>query len=107
ALLRIEERTERQNYYALLEAAGIRAPRAVAGPDAIERLSIVKLPHATRRLERGFFTAASPAEYRAKVDRLVARGTIAAADLAAARIEEYILGPVFNFNYFFSPARPP
>ena len=106
ALLRIEERTERRNYYALLEAAGIRTPRPIPGPEAIDRLAMVKLPHATRRLERGFFTAASPEEYRAKADRLIARGTIAAADLATARIEEYILGPVFNFNYFFSPLVP-
>jgi 5-formaminoimidazole-4-carboxamide-1-(beta)-D-ribofuranosyl 5'-monophosphate synthetase len=106
ALLRIEERSERENYYTLLESAGIAIPKKVAGPEAIDRLSIVKLPHATRRLERGFFTVASPAEYRAKVDRLVARGTVDPADLAAARIEEYVLGPVFNFNFFFSPLVP-
>ena len=106
ALLRIEERSERENYYTLLERAGIRAPRKIASPDAIDRLAIVKLPHATRRLERGFFTVASPAEYRAKVDRLVARGTVAPADLETARIEEYVLGPVFNFNFFFSPLVP-
>ncbi len=105
-LLRIEERTERENYYSLLEAAHIPFPRAIAGPAAIDRLAIVKLPHASRRLERGFFTAASPAEYRAKVERLVARGTVAPSDLEAARIEEYVLGPVFNFNYFFSPLVP-
>jgi len=105
-LLRIEERTERENYYTLLEAAGIPIPRALPGPDAIDGLSIVKLPHATRRLERGFFTAATPAEYRQKVERLVARGTVAPADLATARIEEYVLGPVFNFNFFFSPLLP-
>jgi 5-formaminoimidazole-4-carboxamide-1-(beta)-D-ribofuranosyl 5'-monophosphate synthetase len=103
AMLRIEERSERENYYTLLEAAGIPIPQAVAGPDAIEGLCIVKLPHATRRLERGFFTAASPAEYRAKVERLQARGVVAPADLAHARIERYVLGPVFNFNFFFSP----
>jgi 5-formaminoimidazole-4-carboxamide-1-(beta)-D-ribofuranosyl 5'-monophosphate synthetase len=106
ALLRIEERTERENYYTLLEAAGIRTPKAIASPDAIDRLAMVKLPHATRRLERGFFTAASPAEYRAKSEALLARGTIAAADLPHARIEEYVLGPVFNFNFFFSPLAP-
>jgi 5-formaminoimidazole-4-carboxamide-1-(beta)-D-ribofuranosyl 5'-monophosphate synthetase len=105
-LLRIEERSERENYYTLLERAGIRSPRKVAGPEAIDRLSIVKVPHAKRRLERGFFTAASPEEYRTKADRLVARGTIAPADLAEARIEEYTLGPVFNFNFFFSPLVP-
>jgi 5-formaminoimidazole-4-carboxamide-1-(beta)-D-ribofuranosyl 5'-monophosphate synthetase len=106
ALLRVEERSERENYYTLLERAGIRAPRKIASPDAIDRLAIVKLPHATRRLERGFFTVASSAEYRAKVDRLVARGTVAPADLETARIEEYVLGPVFNFNFFFSPLVP-
>ncbi len=105
-MLRIEERTERENYYRLLEAAGIPAPRAIASPDAIDRLAIVKLPHARRRLERGFFTAASPEEFRAKSARLIERGTITAPDLAAARIEEYVLGPVFNFNFFFSPLVP-
>ena len=103
ALLRIEERTERENYYTLLEKAGIRIPRAFPTPDAIDRLAMVKLPHATRRLERGFFTVASPEEYRTKSEALIARGTITAADLATARIEEYVLGPVFNFNFFFSP----
>ena len=106
AMLRIEERSERENYYALLEAAGIPTPRAVPGPDAIERLSIVKLPHATRRLERGFFTAASPQEYQKKSRALLALGTIAPDDLVGARIEEYVLGPVFNFNFFFSPLVP-
>jgi len=106
SLLRIEERTERENYYTLLQKAGIPTPTRLAGPDAIDRLAIVKLPHATRRLERGFFTAASPKEYREKTERLLARGTILPEDLRTARIEEYILGPVFNFNYFFSPLVP-
>jgi 5-formaminoimidazole-4-carboxamide-1-(beta)-D-ribofuranosyl 5'-monophosphate synthetase len=106
AMLRIEERSERENYYSLCAAAGIPIPRAFSGPDAIDRLAIVKLPHATRRLERGFFTAASPAEFREKRATLLARGTIAESDLAAARIEEYVLGPVFNFNFFFSPLVP-
>jgi 5-formaminoimidazole-4-carboxamide-1-(beta)-D-ribofuranosyl 5'-monophosphate synthetase len=106
AMLRIEERSERENYYRLLEAAGIPLPRAIPSPEAIDRLSIVKLPHAQRRLERGFFTAASPAEYRTKSGALLQRGTIAADDLARARIEEYVLGPVFNFNFFFSPLVP-
>ncbi len=106
ALLRIEERTERENYYTLLERAGIPTPHRFPEPDAIDRLAIVKLPHATRRLERGFFTAASPKEFREKSERLIARGTIAADDLRGARIEEYVLGPVFNFNFFFSPLVP-
>ncbi len=105
-LLRIEERSERENYYTLLERAGIRAPRRIPGPEAIDRLAIVKLPHAKRPLERGFFTASSPAEFRRKSEKLLEQGTISPTDLAGARIEEYALGPVFNFNFFFSPLVP-
>jgi 5-formaminoimidazole-4-carboxamide-1-(beta)-D-ribofuranosyl 5'-monophosphate synthetase len=103
AMLRIEERSEKENYYSLLAAAGIPIPEALPGPEAIDGLAIVKLPHARRRLERGFFTAASPHEYRAKSERLAARGVVTPDDLARARVERYVLGPVFNFNFFFSP----
>jgi 5-formaminoimidazole-4-carboxamide-1-(beta)-D-ribofuranosyl 5'-monophosphate synthetase len=106
AMLRIEERSERANYYTLLAEAGIPIPRRIESPEAIDTLAIVKLPHAKRRLERGFFTAASPEEFRKKSRQLIARGTIAAEDLASARIEEYVIGPVFNFNFFFSPLPP-
>ncbi len=106
AMLRIEERSERENYYALLERAGVPTPKKLDGPEAIDRLAIAKLPHATRRLERGFFTAASPEEYRAKAEQLLRQGTIREDDLARARLEEYVLGPVFNFNFFFSPLVP-
>ncbi len=106
SMLRIEERTERDNYYTLLEQAGVPTPKRLDGPEAIDRLAIVKLPHATRRLERGFFTVATPQEYREKSGLLLARGTIRQADLDAARVEEYVLGPVFNFNFFFSPLAP-
>lgn len=106
ALLRIEERSERANYYTLLESAGIPTPPKVDDPAEIDSLVIVKLPHAVKRLERGFFTAASPEEFRRKGELLRAAGTIAPDDLASARVERYILGPVFNFNFFFSPLVP-
>ncbi|HEY6238089.1 MAG TPA: DUF1297 domain-containing protein [Thermoplasmata archaeon] len=105
-LLRIEERTERENYYSLLSAAGIAFPPAIPSPEAIDGLAIVKLPHAKKRLERGFFTVASPGEYERKSAELLKQGTIGAADLARARIERYVLGPVFNFNFFFSALAP-
>jgi 5-formaminoimidazole-4-carboxamide-1-(beta)-D-ribofuranosyl 5'-monophosphate synthetase len=106
ALLRIEERSERENYYTLLASAGIRIPTAIRSPEAIDGLSIVKLPHAKKRLERGFFTATSPEEYRTKSDALIAKGVVAPDDLAKARLERYVVGPVFNFNFFFSPLAP-
>ncbi len=106
ALLRIEERTERENYYTLLGRAGIPTPQRLDGPSAIDGLAIAKLPHARRRLERGFFTAATPAEFATKSAALLSAGTISREDLAGARIERYVLGPVFNFNFFFSPLVP-
>ncbi len=106
ALLRLEERSERENYYTLLEAGGIPFPTRIPAPSAIDALAIVKLPHAKRRLERGFFTAATEAEYARKSEALLADGTISREDLAQARIERYILGPVFNFNFFYSALAP-
>lgn len=106
AMLRLEERTERENYYTLLEKAGIPTPKAVPEPKAIDGLTIVKLPHAAKRLERGFFTCASFEEFTKKSQALIVQGTITTEDLAKARMERYIIGPVFNLNFFASPLAP-
>ena len=102
-LLRTEERTERRSYYWLLEKARLPFPEKVDDPKDIDGLVIVKLPHKTKTLERGFFTAASHKEYKEKSERLLKDNVIDAKDLAAARIERYIVGPVFNFDFFYSP----
>ncbi|WP_297420995.1 formate--phosphoribosylaminoimidazolecarboxamide ligase family protein, partial [Thermococcus sp.] len=103
-LLRSEERREEKSYYWLLEKANLPYPEAVK-PEEIDEvgLVIVKLPHAKKRLERGFFTAASYKEFREKAERLKKLGVITEEDLAKARIERYIIGPVFNFDFFYSP----
>lgn len=103
-LLRSEERSEEKSYYWLLEKAGLPYPEAVK-PEEIDDvgLVIVKLPHAKKRLERGFFTAASYKEFQEKAERLKKLGVITEEDLARARIERYIIGPVFNFDFFYSP----
>ena len=102
-LLRTEERTEKKSYYWLLEKAGVPFPEKIDDPTDIDGLVIVKLPHKAKKLERGFFTAASAKEYREKSAALIKQGVISKADLAAARIERYIIGPVFNFDFFYSP----
>ena len=102
-LLRTEERTERRSYYWLLEKANVLFPEKIDDPKDIDGLVIVKLPHAIKRLERGFFTAASHKEYREKSQSLLKANVISAKDLEAARIERYIIGPVFNFDFFYSP----
>jgi 5-formaminoimidazole-4-carboxamide-1-(beta)-D-ribofuranosyl 5'-monophosphate synthetase len=102
-MLRIEERDEEKNYYWLLERAGIPTPEKIDKPEKIDELVIVKLPHAKKRLERGFFTAASFEEYSEKTSILLKNGVITNEDLQNARIERYIIGPVFNLNFFYSP----
>ncbi|HVL46955.1 MAG TPA: formate--phosphoribosylaminoimidazolecarboxamide ligase family protein [Candidatus Thermoplasmatota archaeon] len=103
AMLRSEERTEQRDYYWLLEKAGLPFPEKIAKPEDITELSIVKLHHAKKKLERGFFTAASFEEYKEKAAKLLADGVIDQESLDKARIERYIIGPVFNFNFFWSP----
>ncbi|WP_010476952.1 formate--phosphoribosylaminoimidazolecarboxamide ligase family protein [Thermococcus zilligii] len=104
SLLRSEDRSEEKSYYWLLEKAKLPYPEEVK-PEEIDDvgLVIVKLPHAKKRLERGFFTAASYKEFREKAGKLIRLGVITEEDLAKARIERYIIGPVFNFDFFYSP----
>ena len=116
-LLRAEERTlpfdpaqgklaqgdKGEDQYALMRAAGIRHPRRFASPDDIDRLVMVKAPHARVSFERAFFLASSPEEYRATADHLMDEGILSAGGLASARIEEYVLGPSVNLNFFYSP----
>lgn len=75
-MLRMEERTEEQDYYWILDKAGLPYPEAIADPQDIDCLVIVKLHHAQKKLERGFFTCASYAEYQEKSQALLAEGVI-------------------------------
>ncbi|MCL4325707.1 MAG: formate--phosphoribosylaminoimidazolecarboxamide ligase family protein [Candidatus Thermoplasmatota archaeon] len=102
-MLYLEEREMDKNYYWLLEKANIHTPERIEGPEAIDSLVMVKLPHAVKKLERGFFTCSSFREYREKSGKLIKRHVITTEDLKNARIERYIIGPVFNFDFFWSP----
>jgi 5-formaminoimidazole-4-carboxamide-1-(beta)-D-ribofuranosyl 5'-monophosphate synthetase len=103
-LLRAEEREPGgTDQYALMRAAGIRHPRRFESPDDIDRLVMVKAPHARVSFERAFFLASSPGEYRATADHLMDEGVLSATGLASARIEEFVLGPSVNLNFFYSP----
>ena len=102
-LLRAEERDETDNQYALLERAGVRYPRQFARPAEIDRLVIVKAPHAKVSFERAFFLARSEADYERQCATLLANGMVNEAGLAGAVIEEFALGPSINLNFFYSP----
>jgi len=73
-MLRSEERGGMQDYYWLLEKAGLPFPERIADPRDIDALVIVKLHHAKKKLERGFFTAASYQEYEEKADKSAEMG---------------------------------
>jgi len=102
-LLRSEERSEKKSYYWLLEKAKLPYPEKVRNPRDINELVIIKLHHAVKKLERGFFTASSYSEYKEKSESLLKEGIITKDDLKNARIEKYIIGPVFNLDFFYSP----
>ncbi len=101
-LLRAEERDAPKNQYFLLEKAGVIIARTFT-PDNIDSLALVKVQEKRRHYERAFFFASSPDEYDAKGRDLVDKGVISKEDLEKARIEEFILGAQFNFNFFNSP----
>jgi 5-formaminoimidazole-4-carboxamide-1-(beta)-D-ribofuranosyl 5'-monophosphate synthetase len=105
-LLRSEERSEQQSYYWILEKAGLPFPEKIESPQDINELTIIKLPHAVKTLERGFFTASSYKEYQEKSEALIKQGVITRVALENARIERYIIGPVFNLDMFYSPIEP-
>ncbi|MFO8050723.1 MAG: formate--phosphoribosylaminoimidazolecarboxamide ligase family protein [Thermoplasmatota archaeon] len=102
-MLRSEEREEQQNYYWLLEKAGLPFPERIDDPTKIDELSIVKLHHKQKKLERGFFSCSSFTEFKEKSEKLISQGVIDRETLDQARIERYVIGPVFNFDFFYSP----
>lgn len=102
-LLRAEERDEANNQYELMQRAGIRFPLQFPDPESIDRLVMVKAPHATISFERAFFLVRSFAEYQERAAQLLAAGIVTQSGLANAIIEEFALGPTINLNFFYSP----
>jgi 5-formaminoimidazole-4-carboxamide-1-(beta)-D-ribofuranosyl 5'-monophosphate synthetase len=103
SLLRAEERDEPNNQYALLERAGLRYPRRLRSWNDIDGLTLVKAPHAKVSFERAFFVVASADQYRRRASELLEAGTVTESGLASAVLEEYVLGPTINLNFFWSP----
>jgi 5-formaminoimidazole-4-carboxamide-1-(beta)-D-ribofuranosyl 5'-monophosphate synthetase len=102
-LLKAEERDAERNQYFLLEEARIDTPRRIPTPDRITKLCIVKVSEAKRSYERAFFLANSYEDYIAKSQKLIGDGIITKTGLESARIEQFVVGAQFNFNFFYSP----
>ncbi|MBT8171849.1 formate--phosphoribosylaminoimidazolecarboxamide ligase family protein [Candidatus Bathyarchaeota archaeon] len=102
-MLRSEERNVPRNQYDLIVQAGLNLPKIFSSPEEIDRLVIVKVPEKTRSIERAFFYASSPEEFKRRSEQRIRQGIIDIKDLKEAIIEEYIVGAKFNANFFWSP----
>ncbi len=102
-LLRSEERGDERDYYWILEKAGLPFPKKVERPEDIDGLTIIKVHHKVKKLERGFFTAKDHDQFVEKSNELIKQGVIEEDFIKDARMEQYIIGPVFNLDFFRSP----
>ena len=102
-LLRSEERGEERDYYWLLEQAGMPFPQKVEKPEDIDGLTIIKVHHKVKKLERGFFTAKDYDQFVQKSEELITQDVLEPDFLQHARMEKYIIGPVFNLDFFYDP----
>ncbi len=112
-LLKIENRGEiEKDYYWFAEKAGIPYPKAyqyevhkdgIRFQKPIWEPMLLKAEHAHRAFEREFIFAASSQDLEEKVEKEVESGNLSKEALESGRVEQIVLGPHANFNFFFSP----
>jgi 5-formaminoimidazole-4-carboxamide-1-(beta)-D-ribofuranosyl 5'-monophosphate synthetase len=112
-LLKIENRGElEKDYYWFAEKAGIPTPKAykydvtrdgIRFKEPVDEPMILKAEHAHRAFEREFIFAANSEDLEEKVAREVKAGNLNKEALENGRVEQIVLGPHANFNFFFSP----
>ncbi|RJS79199.1 DUF1297 domain-containing protein [Candidatus Bathyarchaeota archaeon] len=112
-LLKIENRGEiERDYYWFAEQAGIPYPKSyeyevyeggIRFKEPIDEPILMKAEHAHRAFEREFIFAANSQDLEEKVAREVEAGNLNRESLENARVEQIVLGPHANFNFFFSP----
>jgi 5-formaminoimidazole-4-carboxamide-1-(beta)-D-ribofuranosyl 5'-monophosphate synthetase len=118
-MLRREERDQPGNQYELLQKAGIRMPRIIraggthtSDEELKQKIEnwfadhstplLVKAAEAERGYERDFFIITRFDDYIGeRKKRVTAGGDKEMIDSAV--IEEFVIGPNINFNYFYSP----
>jgi 5-formaminoimidazole-4-carboxamide-1-(beta)-D-ribofuranosyl 5'-monophosphate synthetase len=112
-LLKIENRGEiEKDYYWFAEQAGIPYPKSyryevyeggIRFKEPIDEPMLLKAEHPHRVFEREFIFAADSQDLEEKVAREVEAGNLNRESLEKARVEQIVLGPHANFNFFFSP----
>ncbi len=112
-LLKIENRGEiEKDYYWFAEKAGIPYPesyeydvseKGIKFKEPIDNPMLLKAEHASREFEREFIFAANSNDLEEKVKREMEKGNLNKESLERARVEQIVLGPHANFNFFYSP----
>ena len=112
-LLKIENRGEiEKDYYWFAENAGIPCPKSyefkalktgIAFKEPIDEPMILKAEHPHRKFEREFIFAANSKDMEEKVKSEMEAENLNEESLEKARVEQLVLGPHANFNFFFSP----
>ncbi|MEA1905197.1 MAG: DUF1297 domain-containing protein, partial [Candidatus Hadarchaeota archaeon] len=112
-LLKIENRGEvERDYYWFAEKAEIPHPKSyefevrgdkIKFKEYIGEPMLMKAEHAHRELEREFIFATDSDDMEEKIKAEVELGNLNKEGLERARIEQIVLGPHANFNFFFSP----
>ena len=112
-LLKIENRGEiEKDYYWFADKAGIPSPKSykyevheggIKFKQPVDEPMILKAEHAHRAFEREFIFAADSHDLEEKVEREVQAGNLSKEALEKGRVEQIVLGPHANFNFFFSP----
>ena len=111
--LKVENRGEiEKDYYWFAEKAGVPYPKSykfearkngIHFKEPIDEPILLKAEHAHRSFEREFIFAADSSDLQAKVEREMQIGNLNRECLERARVEQIVLGPHANFNFFFSP----
>jgi 5-formaminoimidazole-4-carboxamide-1-(beta)-D-ribofuranosyl 5'-monophosphate synthetase len=112
-LLKIENRGEiEKDYYWFAEQAGVPYPKSyeykvyengIKFREVIYNPLLLKAEHARREFEREFIFAADSSDLEEKVEKEMELGNLNRESLENARVEQIVLGPHANFNFFFSP----
>ncbi len=111
--LKIENRGEiEKDYYWFSDKAGIPYPKSyefeihsggIRFKEPIDEPMLLKAEHAHRAFEREFIFATDSSDLEEKVQREMEAGNLTKEGLENARVEQIVLGPHANFNFFFSP----
>ncbi len=111
--LKVENRGEiEKDYYWFAEKAGVPYPKSyrfeahkdgIRFKEPVDEPILLKAEHAHRSFEREFIFAADSGDLQTKVEREMQIGNLNRECLERARVEQIVLGPHANFNFFFSP----